>query len=418
MSEIQLEQCYKLLGLEPGASVQEIDAAYSKTMFEKLRQGAKHEKQPLKLAYETLRNYTLMQACETAQDDPTSALPRSIAEHLNQQFGAQQVHVQIKLHQDELQVLLKAKQPPSVEFAKVVYRSLSTLELPNIKLVNIYGMRGNQSIAWKQQFQLFETYSPTDSDPYSFENRNINTLAFPVALIFAWITNVTPLKILFRSTHIWIHEVGHATVAWLAGRKATPLPFGWTNIEEARSLFVYGGILVLLGLLFWAGKREGKPWLMGLAIGFAALQFYMTWLMPTDAYEMWLSFGGIGGEFYLSTLLMAGFYVPLPDRWRWDFWRYFVVLGAANTLWSSFLQWHQIKIGNDTIPWGTLFGGGGDAGGDMNQLSLVYGWSDQQIINTYSQLGNTCLIILIGIYGIMLIKGDPAFLIKLRQRFR
>ena len=28
---------------------------------------------------------------------------------------------------------------------------------------------------------------------------------------------------------IWFHELGHATIAWLAGRQALPLPIGWTS---------------------------------------------------------------------------------------------------------------------------------------------------------------------------------------------
>jgi hypothetical protein len=420
MNENELAQCYKLLELEPGASVIEIDAAYSKKIFEKLRQGAKAEKQMLEAAYETLKNHTLLQAYDQAQEsNNANTLHSRIIDCINEclntkRINPKQINVQIRLHEEELQIFLKAKQVPNANLAGAIYHNLIKLELPDTKIIKVYGMRGNQSIVWKQQFQVSTRDATSDSDPYSFKNRNINILAFPVALVFGVIT--TPLKFLFFSTHTWIHEFGHATVAWLAGHNATPLPFGWTNVGESRSLFVYFGILVLLGLLFRTGWLERKMWVMGLAIGFAILQFCMTWIVPSDIYEMWLAFGGIGGEFCLSTLLMISFYFPLPERWRWDFWRYIVILGAANTFWWSFSQWHQISKGEESIPWGSLFGGEGDAGGDMNQLSLVYGWSDQQIINTYNQLGNVCLLVLVAVYGFILIRDNQQFSLWFRHK--
>lgn len=79
---------------------------------------------------------------------------------------------------------------------------------------------------------------------------------------------------------------------------------------------------------------------MGLAVGLALLQFYLTWFTSSYTFEMLLTFGGIGGEFYLSSLLIGGFYLRLPDRWRWDFWRFIALGVAANTFWNSFWQWH------------------------------------------------------------------------------
>lgn len=69
--------------------------------------------------------------------------------------------------------------------------------------------------------------------------------------------NALPLvNAMLFGVKIWFHEFGHAIIAWLAGRRAIPLPIGWTNVDLERSLFVYFGILILLGLLFgWGDAR-------------------------------------------------------------------------------------------------------------------------------------------------------------------
>lgn len=256
------------------------------------------------------------------------------------------------------------------------------------------------------------TSTVADHDVTSFQSRLVQLFGFPVLLLIAIGLESLPLtKFLLRGVTIWFHEFGHATIAWLSGRKALPLPFGWTNIEPAKSWFVYFGILFLLGLLGWAGYREHRRWPIVLAIALACLQFGMTWLLPTETFEMLLAFGGIGGEFYLCTLLIVSFFFPLPDYFRWDIYRYPAVLGAAYTFWGSFSLWRQIDRGRQSIPWGSLWGGAEHQGGDMNQLSQVFGWSDQHIIDTYNTLGGICLSLILGLYLYVVLKNQRSRLV-------
>jgi hypothetical protein len=134
----------------------------------------------------------------------------------------------------------------------------------------------------------------------------------------------------------------------------------------------------------------------------AIVQFVMTWIQSSDHFEMWLSFGGIGGEFYLSALMIAGFYFQLPNYLRWDFWRYPFIVVGANTFWTAFSRWQQIQAGRESIPWGSLLFG--ESVGDMNSLSEVYNWSNRTIITTYNTLGNVCFIGLISLYIFFVIK--------------
>ncbi len=230
------------------------------------------------------------------------------------------------------------------------------------------------------------------------QHRFSNAIIFPLLSILAIALNFIPfIKFLLWGITVWFHEIGHATIAWLSGRLAVPLPFGLTLFEYEQSSFVYWGILFLLGLLFRAGWKEKRRWPMVLAVVLALLQFWMTWLMSLDTFNVLFYFGGIGGEFYLCAFLMVSYFFALPEYFRWDFNRFPVVLLAAYTFWNQVGFWHQIDRGQASIPWGTIWGGANDSGGDMNIL-LQNGWSNQQIIDTYSHLSQLCILAILGTY--------------------
>lgn len=338
------------------------------------------------------------------------------------QIGLQ---AQVKVQDGQLHIGLNVAQVPKPKTAIAkIYTLLEQLEptafgLTEVKTVIIYGLRAPKQAAWREAFPLPQRgLAKDDLDPFSFNNRYSNAIVFPGILLLAILANVMPLtRFLLRGIRIWIHEFGHATVAWLSGRKAIPLPFGWTNVGEERSLFVYLAVLTLLGLLFWVGRREQRRWPMILAVVLAVLQFYLTWLNSIDAFTVLLAFGGIGGEFYLSTLLMVSFYFPMPQYWQWEFWRYPVAFAAAFTFWPNVWLWHHIATGEESIPWGSMWGGEDDSGGDMNVLSGDYGWSDQQIIGTYNFIGGLCLTALFAVYFYFLIKQNRFYFYSLWQRF-
>lgn len=230
-------------------------------------------------------------------------------------------------------------------------------------------------------------------DPFSFDSWVVNALALPLLLGLAWAVNASPLGFFLRGFHVWMHEFGHATVAWLSGYRALPLPIGWTNVEPERASFVYFGVLFLLGVMAWAGWRERKIWPILLPLAIAPVQAYMTWKMPEHRGELWLAFGGVGGEFYLSALLMALFFVHLPDKFRWGACRYVFAFLGASTFLNVFLLWRKIARFEETIPYGSMIGGEEDGGGDMNVLRL-HGWRETQITHVYSSLGFWCLVAL------------------------
>ncbi len=303
------------------------------------------------------------------------------------------------------------QQPSPQVVVAQLFLMVKQLRIPRLEQLEIRAFSGSR-LLWQRSLRLG---SQQRWNRFSFENWVVKIWAYPVALVVALlVNNIAPLQVLRLLWDIWIHELGHASIAWWSGHRALPLPFGWTAISPDKNPFVYFGILFLLVLLFGLARRERIRWLQALAVALALVQFYMTWLMPNRTKEMLITFGGVGGEFYINAFLMACFYLRLPDRWRWDFWR-FVVLGlAASSLWRSFWQWHAIQQGLAPIPWGTLLGGQGDAGGDMNRLVDDFGWSADQIIQTYKWLGNLCVLFLLCLYVIFLLRMNDEIWLNLQ----
>jgi hypothetical protein len=403
-----LAECLETLNLQPSASIEAIDLAFGKQRRELVRQNRKSEIAQLTAAYHQLRDHTLEQSAAATAISEVNIPEQQIAADLDRLLQAHKIRTTVKIleQERELQIHLHSrlgaiKSPVALQ----VMKHLQTLDLGVIETVMIYAMRSKGAIGWQQKFRIDAALKDSDTNPLSFHNRYINRGALPIAFLLAIIIQLLSFpRFLLRGIHIWIHEFGHATVSWMAGYQATPLPFGWTNRSLDRSPIVYICVLLLLLILFWSGWREKKRWAMVLASILAVIQLYMTWIMSTDTYEMLVSFGGVGGEFYLSTLLIVCFYFPLPEKFNWDFWRYLFLLMAAHAFTESFGMWHNIKTGAAEIPWGSMLGGQGDAGGDMNRLR-DFNWSDSQIVNTYSQLGNICLFVLIGVYIFFLLKS-------------
>lgn len=347
-------RAYAELGLSPGAPLAQVESVYFRQRAALLRRGDRAALEPLKWAFTTLKT------------------------HLEQSATAHEGFDAAVVTQESTRVH-----------------------------AGVAGVRSHPQPAQPAE---------ADSDILSFQNRYSNGLIFPALLLLGMVMNALPLiNALLFGIKIWLHEFGHATIAWLAGRQAIPLPIGWTSINPQRSPLVYLGILTLLGLLFWAGRREGKRWPMALAAGLAVVQFYMTWLLSADRFDMLLSFGGIGGEIYLSALLMVSFYFPLPEYFRWDFYRFPVVLGAAFCFWGQLWLWQQVPRGKASIPFGAMWGEAEH--GDMNQLVNLHGWTPGDIIGTYSTLAHLSLFAIVAVYGYTLFRQHRETFIALGRQW-
>jgi len=337
MTEGELGQAYALLGLQPGCTVEDLERAYMKRNFALIKGADEAARQRLRMAHDALAAHlkTRLEQARAAQPRPAVPVP-----------------------------------PPA--------RPAGLITPPKI-----------------------EPRDPADEVPalFRFDRWRVNVLAPPIVVALAWLLNASPLGFLLTGFHVWVHEFGHATAAWLTGRRALPLPIGWTPIEPPFSPFVYGGVLFLLGLLFVAGWKERKVWPMVLAVALAPLQFYLTFRTSEDQQRFWWTFCGVGGEFYLSALFMALFFVQLPEKFKWGACRYLVLFLGASCFLHIFLFWLRVDRGLEDIPMGSMVNGEDDAGGDMNVLMSDYHWTHSQIRLVYHQLGNGCLLALGIVYA-------------------
>lgn len=419
-----VEAAYQQLELSSGASLDQVTAAYFQRKAALRSQGHRHDIESLHTAYQILKDHLQRQLAQLPETQTEiAAAEESAVNHISEQLQQQGFPAQVAVRTNQLYICLPAARVPAPDRATaLVYtcldrQDLVSLGLAELATVVICGLSIDQKVIWQRTTPMpRQGRSADDTDLFSFNNRHSITFLFPGLLVAGMLMNAMPLvSFLLRGIRIWFHEFGHATVAWMAGRRAIPLPIGWTNVDPERSLLVYGGVLGLLGLMFWAGRREQRRWPMVLAIGLMVIQFWMTWILSAGTFDMLLAFGGIGGEFYLCTLLMVSFYFPLPNYWRWDAYRYPVVLGAAFTFWGQFWLWKQVARGRASIPWGSLWGG--ENTGDMNILSNVYHWSPQRIIDTYNAIGNLCLLALLGVYCYFCLKQNRHYWFALYQRW-
>ena len=433
MTQANLTIYYQQLQLRADATAKEVDETYFRLRAKFIKSGSRQDVAALKVARDKIKAYLQTIEQKPSIDSASAADDlQTPIENFSTALRQLGLRTQIRLKEKTLHIGIevdRATAPDSIK--RKIYQLLSE-EVPErygleiIETVRLYGLDANVAkaakasppVLWRKAFPLPRLHlTQADTDLYSFDNRLSNTLIFPGLLLFAACLNIQPFKSLLFGVSLWVHECGHATAAWLCGYRAIPLPFGWTNISLERSLFVYFGILTLFGLLFWSGLKEKRRWPMVLASVLAVLQIYMTWMTSEHTKLLLFSFGGIGGEFYLSTLLIVSFFFPLPDYWRWDFYRYPAVVAAGFTFIGAFSLWHSIDRGLTDIPWGTLFGGAGDAGGDMNQLNDTYGWSARQIIDTYNGIGSVCAIAIISVYLYFFLKNrNHLYLYSLWQK--
>lgn len=344
MTEGELAQCYAALGVAPGVTLEELERVFMKRNFALLkgRTGSATEANPeLEQQRQLLR-----EAYE------------QVAEHVRAQQAANATR----------------RRP---QLAEGPARPVTAPPMFNVVPPPVPERRE------QEEFALL-----------AFDNWKVNTFVPPLLLGLVFLANLSPLKMLLTGFQVWMHEFGHATAAWLAGWKATPLPIGWTPVEPEHSNFVYFGLLLMFVILFIAGFKERKVWPMLAAVVLAGVQAYMTWGMSEFRKEFWMIFGGVGGEFYLSTLFMMFFFVQLPEKFKWGACRYVFFLIGATAFLHIWWHWRDVYRGLEEIPFGSLVNGEEDAGGDMNKLMDQFGWKKFDIRRTYHLLGNGCWIAL------------------------
>ena len=211
-------------------------------------------------------------------------------------------------------------------------------------------------------------------------------LAQPLALGFAWqITTISPIdSMLATLAQIQFHELGHALPAWLSSRAALPLPFGFTFWREERSVFTGISVAFLIGLLIYRGYVEGRRAALVFGVATLAAWLAMTWIVSDETSRLLILMGGFVGELCLPALAVVAFHLRMPDRLRWDFFRFLVLPIAAFAYVGALRLWLGIAEGSAGLPMGSFLPG--DGNGDFERLIRDHHLSQASII----RVGTKC----------------------------
>jgi hypothetical protein len=224
----------------------------------------------------------------------------------------------------------------------------------------------------------------------AFDRGPENLIAVPLALLLAWLFTGTMLGRIFGYlVGMPFHELGHAAMAWLSSRPAVPLPF-FTLWYENQSVLV--GLLVsgtVSYFAFLAYREDNRFAVTCCAVTLAAF-LGVSLGLSAERTLGWEILAGVLGELGFSAFVLVAFHFPMPDRLRWDFWRWIALLPAAFAFTQALRLWRGVSADPTQMPWGSAVGSESD--GDMYRLVSNHGWNAQSLADFYAAMGYMCLL--------------------------
>ena len=224
-----------------------------------------------------------------------------------------------------------------------------------------------------------------------------NLIGVPLALGSSWIFCSNGFgRLLASLVGMPFHELGHAAASWLSSRIAIPLPFFTFWLEEQSVLM---GVIVVgvLGWLMFHTRREKNHFMLGVAAALLATWAIATFLISPTTTLMWQILAGALGEIVFGAFLLVAFHFPLPDRFRWDFWRWAALVPAGLCFVQAVRLWRTVSADVSQMPWGSAIGA--DSDGDMNRLVQQFSWSANDLADFYLAVAYACLLVLFVTYG-------------------
>lgn len=241
------------------------------------------------------------------------------------------------------------------------------------------------------------TFAPRDGSDLVYSrsrhDRGIeNLIAVPLAMTLSWLFCSTSFgRLLASLVGMPFHELGHATASWLSSRIAIPLPF-FTFWYDDQSVLMGALVAATLGWLMFHTHREGNHFMLGVSGVVLAVWAVTTFLVSPSTTLMWQILAGALGEIVLGGYLLIAFHFPLPDRFRWDFWRWIALIPGALCFTHALLLWRRVSADVTQMPWGSAIGAESD--GDMNRLVQQFAWDANELADFYLVTAYGCLALL------------------------
>lgn len=219
----------------------------------------------------------------------------------------------------------------------------------------------------------------------------LRIIALPATLLIArGIVHVAPGAV--RMLSMWVHELGHASAAWISGFSAMPGPW-FTSVDPDRSrslTFLFVAALGVGGFVAW--KRKRWFWI-GACAAILVVILFCSFALYSDQAQQLIVFGGDAGCFVLGTLFMFTFYSRRDNpvyrnALRWGF----LAIGAL-----SFMDvWAVWSGGLQNVP----FGENENGMSDPSVLTENYSWNVQVLISRYYRLAILCYFAMAVVYVI------------------
>jgi hypothetical protein len=221
--------------------------------------------------------------------------------------------------------------------------------------------------------------------------------AFPALYVVMWLVSDTGFgRFVLRTFFgMWLHELGHASAAWLTGRWALPLP--WFTFSFGQNIVVsvamFGGAAALLR--FGRQRESVTTMVLGGVLGLATVLGH---LAPTSVQQPFFTFGGEAGAMVFGALVSCGFLVRSPLRlfqgglrWGW------LVIGTAS--WADATRvWWDSKTDFAAIPFGLEDGMPSDA----SRLVDEFGWDAQVMVRRFLLVALVSLVFAMVASGVAL----------------
>jgi hypothetical protein len=200
------------------------------------------------------------------------------------------------------------------------------------------------------------------------------------------------------------HELGHTLAGWMGGQIAIPT-YGFTLTFGHSGAFFFC-FIATISFGIWKTREHEYFYLMTVLCLMGISAMILGTVSTTAFRQMIFVIGGYLGEALLSTFLICGFYYKFPERLRWDFFRYPIVLIAFVVLFKSHNLWSLAQKSTGHLPMGGSILSESDQSDTEKLLDSGY-WTGKTLPNFLVKAHQICFFLIAGHYILGLIYVSP-----------